>query len=144
MRAERKLKIFKKTSIGGLKRMYKKSISYIFDKNSWRSTSPEDYGKFKVLLHTRKSLKRLGDEMMIFKAPSIVGLNIIYHKSMEFIFDHTLARTQIATASEDNYLYRDLSNPVSSQEQIDKELKIFIYPTIENLKSLYYKSIGKI
>ena len=80
---------------------------------------------------------------MIFKAPTIVGLKIIYHKSMEFIFDHTIARTQVAGVSEDNYLYRDLSNPVNSQEQIETELKIFRFPTIEDLKSLYCKSIGK-
>ena len=34
MRSENKLKIFKKPSIGYLKRLYKKSISNIFDKNS--------------------------------------------------------------------------------------------------------------
>jgi len=140
MRAKMKLKMFKRTSIVQLKRMYNKSKSYIFDNDTWRSTSN---GEFKVLLHTRKSLKRFGDELSIFKAPTIVGLKIIYHKSMEFLFDHTLARTQIATVSEDNYLYRDLSNPVNTPDQIEKELKIFIYPTIENLKSLYYKSIGK-
>ena len=78
MRAEMKLKIFKKPSIGYLKKLYKKSISNIFDKNSWISTSPEYFGESKILLHTRKSLKRLGDELNIFKAPSIVGLKIIY------------------------------------------------------------------
>ena len=142
MRAENKLKIFKKPSIGYLKRLYKKSISNIFDKNSWISTSPETLGESRILLHTRKSLKRLGDELNIFKAPTIVGLKIIYSKSVAFLFENNWTEPQTATVSEDNYLYRDLSNPVNSPDQIEKELKIFNYPTIEYLKSLYSKSIG--
>jgi len=142
MRAEMKLKIFKKPSIGYLKKLYKKSISNIFDKNSWISTSPEYFGESKILLHTRKSLKRLGDELNIFKAPTIVGLKIIYYKSVAFLFDNNCPEPQTASVSEDNYLYRDLSNPVNSPDQIEKELNIFKYPTIEYLKSLYTKSIG--
>ena len=144
MRAENKLKIFKKPSIAYLKKLYKLSISNIFDKNSWISTSPEYYGESKILLHTRKSLKRLGEELNIFKAPTIVGLKIIYHKSVAFLFESECPEIQTVSASEDNYLYRDLSNPVKSPEQIEKELKIFKYPTIEYLKSLYSNSIGKI
>ena len=142
MRAENKLKIFKKPSIGYLKRLYKKSISNIFDKNSWISTSPETLGESRILLHTRKSLKRLGDELKIFKAPTIVGLKIIYSKSVAFLFESNWSELQTATVSEDNYLYRDLSNPVNTPDQIEKELKIFNYPTIEYLKSMYSKSIG--
>jgi len=144
MRAENKLKIFKKPSIAYLKKLYKLSISNIFDKNSWISTSPEYYGESKILMHTRKSLKRLGEELNIFKAPTIVGLKIIYHKSVAFLFESECPEIQTVPASEDNYLYRDLSNPVKSPEQIEKELKIFKYPTIEYLKSLYSNSIGKI
>ena len=142
MRAENKLKIFKKPSIGYLKRLYMKSISNIFDKSSWISNSPETLGESRILLHTRKSLKRLGDELNIFKAPTIVGLKIIYSKSVAFLFENNWSEPQTATVSEDNYLYRDLSNPVNSPDQIEKELKIFNYPTIEYLKSLYSKSIG--
>ena len=144
MRTENKLKIFKKPSIGYLKKLYKKSISNIFDKSSWISTSPEYFGESKILLHTRKSLKRLGEELNIFKAPTIVGLKIIYYKSVAFLFDSNCPEPQTATSSEDNYLYRDLSNPVISAEQREKELKIFNYPNIEYLKSLYYNSIGKL
>ena len=144
MRTENKLKIFRKPSITYLKKLYKKSISNIFDKNSWISSSPEYFGESKILLHTRKSLKRLGEELNIFKAPTIVGLKIIYHKSVAFLFDTECLEPQTATASEDNYLYRDLSNPVRSAEQTEKELKIFNYPNIEYLKSLYYNSIGKL
>ena len=142
MRAENKLKIFKKPSIGYLKKLYNKSISNIFDKSSWISTSPETLGESKILLHTRKSLKRLGDELNIFKAPTIVGLKIIYSKSVAFLFENNWSEPQAVAVSEDNYLYRDLSNPVNSPDQIEKELKIFHYPTIEYLKSLYSKSIG--
>jgi len=139
----KELKIFKKPSIGYLKRLYSKSITYIFDKNSWISDSPEYFGESKVLLHTRKSLKRLGDELNIFKAPSIVGLKIIYYKSLAFLFDSNCPEPQTANVSEDNFLYRDLSNPVNTPDQIERELKIFKYPTIEYLKSLYSNSIGK-
>ena len=142
MRAENKLKIFKKPSIGYLKKLYNKSISNIFDKSSWISTSPETLGESRILLHTRKSLKRLGDELNIFKAPTIVGLKIIYSKSVAFLFENNWSEPQAVAVSEDNYLYRDLSNPVNSPDQIEKELKIFHYPTIEYLKSLYSKSIG--
>ena len=95
-------------------------------------------------MHTRKSLKRFGDELKMFRAPSIVGLKIIYYKSIAFLFDSNCSEPQTATVTEDNYLYRDLSNPINSQEQSEKELKIFKYSNIEYLKSLYSKSIGKI
>jgi len=144
MGTDKKLKIFKKPSIAYLKRLYKKSISNIFDKNNWISNSPEYLGESKILLHTRKSLQRLGEELNIFKAPTIVGLKIIYHKSVAFLFDTNCMEPQTANVSEDNYLYRDLSNPVISAEQTEKELKIFKYPNIEYLKTLYSNSIGKL
>lgn len=142
MKTNKELKIFKKPSIEYLKKLYKKSITYIFDKNSWKSTATETYGESKILLHTRKSLKRFGDEMNIFKAPVIVGLKIIYYKSVSLLFDSNCPEPQTAAFSEDNYLYRDLSNPKISQDQSERELKIFKYPNIENLKFLYSKSIG--
>jgi effector-binding domain-containing protein len=144
MKTKNELKIFRKMSIGYLKKMYGKSMSYIFDKNSWVSTSEETYGEPKLFLHTRKSLKRFGNELKIFKAPTIVGLKIIYYKSVTFLFDNNSPQPQTAMASEDNYLYRDLSNPIDSQEQSEKELKIFKYPNIEYLKSLYSNSIGRL
>ena len=144
MKTKKQLRIFKKPSIGHLKKMYSKSISYIFDKNSWKSTAEETYGESRILLHTRKSFKRFGDELNIFKAPVIVGLKIIYYKSVSLLFDNNSLEHQTATVSEDNYLYRDLSNPINSSEQSEKELKIFKYPNIEYLKSLYSKSIGRL
>jgi len=144
MSIDNNLKIFKKPSIAYLKKLYKKSVYNIFDKNNWISSSPEYYGESRILLHTRKSLKKLSDELIIFKAPSIVGLKIMYYKSLAFMFDTRRAQPQTATVSEDNFLYRDLSDPVNSPEQIEMELNIFKYPTIEYLKSLYYKSIGKL
>jgi hypothetical protein len=144
METKKELRIFRKPSIEYLKRMYRKSITYIFDKESWKSTADDTYGESKILLHTRKSLKRFGNEMNIFKAPVIVGIKIIYYKSVSLLFDNDCLEPQAAMASEDNYLYRDLSNSVNSQESNEKELKIFRYPNIENLKSLYSKSIGRL
>lgn len=153
MKIENKLKIFRKPSIGYLKKLYKNSISNIFDINSWKSNSTDSFGESKILLHTRKSLKRFGNELKIFKVPSIVGLKIIYYKSLAFVFDRKPTEPQTALISEDNFLYRDLSSPDLSSpidvidhtpEQTEKELKIFKYPNIDYLKSLYYRSIGKI
>jgi hypothetical protein len=140
----KELKIFKKVSIGYLERMYEKSICYIFDKNKWKSQSPEHLGEFRVLLHTRKSLQKLGNELNIFKAPTIVGLKIIYNKSLAYLFDSNRKEPQTVVISEDNYLYRDLSNPKNSPDQSEKELKIFKFPTIDYLKSLYFKSSAKL
>lgn len=144
MDTRKELKIFRKPSIEYLKRMYRKSITYIFDKETWKSTADDTYGESRILLHTRKSLKRFGNEMNIFKAPVIVGIKIIYYKSVSLLFDNDCLEPKTAITSEDNYLYRDLSNPVNSQELNEKELKIFKYPNIENLKSLYSKSIGRL
>ena len=143
MRTKKELKIFRKTSIEYLKKMYNNSVTYIFDRNTWRSTAPEYYGESKVLLHTRKSIKRLGNELMIFKAPTIVGLKITYYKSMAFLFDRNRLQHQLVPVSEVNYLLRDLSNPTKTNEQTEKELNIFSLPSIDKLESLYYKSIGK-
>lgn len=143
MSAKKELKIFRKTSIEYLKKMYNNSVTYIFDRNTWRSTSPEYYGESKVLLHTRKSIKRLGNELMIFKAPTIVGLKITYYKSMAFLFDRNSLEHQLIPVSEANYLLRDLSNPINTTDQSEKELRIFSLPSIDKLESMYYKSIGK-
>jgi len=136
------LRIFRKPSIEYLKKMYRESVSYIFDKNSWTSTEPETYGESRILLHTRKSIERLGKELKIFKAPSIVGIKIIYYKSMAFVFEKYRDEHQMALVSEENYLLRDLST--SDSYTNDKELKIFKLPTIDKLEMLYYKSIGKL
>lgn len=135
------LKIFRKTSIEYLKKMYSKSVSYLFDKNTWRSTESDTYGKSRILLHTRKSLIRFGNELNIFKFPTIGGLKIIYHKSMALFFDKYQTEHQMALTSEENYLLRDLSS--SAEYANEKELKIFKLPTIDKLETLYYKSIGK-
>jgi hypothetical protein len=142
MSKRNELKIFKKTSIEYLKKMYDNSVSYIFAKNTWKSTSPEYYGEYRILLHTRKSLKRIGRELLIFKAPSINGLQISYYKSMAFIFDNFKLQHQIAGVSDDNYLLRDLST--SEEYANEKELKIFKFPSVDKLETLYYKNIGKL
>ncbi len=142
MKRAKELKIFRKISIEYLKNMYRKSVEYVFDKNSWKSTAPDSYGKSKILLHTRKSIKKVGEELKIFRAPTIVGIKIIYHKSMAYLFDSNCQEYTSREVSEDNYLLRDLSGSSRSNEQIEKELKIFRFPNIEYLERLYFKSIG--
>jgi len=143
MKRVKELGIFKKTSIKYLKKLYRKSVNYVFDKKTWISASPEYLGESKILLHTRKSLKRIGNELNIFKAPAIVGLKIIYYKSVAYLFDTNYAEHQLACLSEDNYLLRDLSNSNLAPEQDEKELKIFKFPNIDYLESLYHKSTVK-
>ncbi len=143
MKRAKELKIFRKSSIEYLKKMYRKSVDYVFDKNTWKSTAPDSYGKSKILLHTRKSLMRVGNELKIFRSPSIVGIKIIYHISMAYLFDSNCQEYTSSEVSEDNYLLRDLSGSSKSVEQAEKELKIFRFPNIEYLERLYFKSIGK-
>jgi len=133
------LKIFKKSSIGNLKKLYKNSVNYLFDKDTWRSTANDTYGELRVLLHTRKSLIKLGNELNIFKAPSIVGLQISYNKSLAFIFDSHFRENHLATISEDNFLLRDLSNSAINNDTAENELKIFKYLNIDYLESMYRK-----
>ena len=140
MKRAKELKIFRKTSIEYLKNIYRKSVEYVFDKESWRSKDPETYGKSKILLHTRKSLKKLGNEMNIFKAPSMVGIKIIYNKSLSYLFDSSSLAAKASLVSEDNYLLRDLSQSKNSIENSERELKIFKFLNIESLEKLYFKN----
>jgi hypothetical protein len=63
---------------------------------------------------------------------------------LAYLFENNWPEPQTATIREDNFLLRDLSNPLKSSEQTEKELKIFRFPNIDYLESLYYKSIGKL
>jgi hypothetical protein len=141
MNKKNELKIFRKTSIEYLKKMYAESASYIFDKENWRSTSPETYGESKVFLKTRKSISKFGKELKIFKSPSIVGLKISYYKSMNFVFEKYRREHRLALIAEENYLLRDL--PESAAYTDDSEWKIFKLPTIEKLEFLYFKNNRK-
>ena len=142
MKEKNELKIFRKTSIEYLKKMYTRSASYIFDKENWRSTAPDTYGKSKVLLKTRKSITKFGKELKIFKSPSIVGLKISYYKSMNFVFEKYRREHRMALIAEENYLLRDL--PESAAYTDDSEWKIFKLPTIEKLEFLYFKNKEKL
>lgn len=139
MKTNRKMR---KISKEYLAKMCSKSIFNIFNKNIWKSKEVDTYGKSRILLHTRKSVKQFGNELNIFKYPTIEGLKIIYHKSMSMFFDKYDHEHQMEMISEENYLLRDLST--SSECGNENELKIFKLPTIEKLEKLYYKSIGKI
>ena len=142
MKTKRGLKVLKKTSTEYLKTMYNKSVSYIFKKETWRSTETETYGKSKILLNTRQSLKKLGNELDFFKFPTIEGVKISYYKTMGLFFDKFELEHQIAMTSEENYLLRDLTS--SNEVTNENELKIFKLSTVDKLEKLYFKSIGKI
>ena len=147
MKTKRQLKIFRNPSIEYLKTLYNKSVSYLFDNSDWKSASASQKHSSKrtrVLRYTKKSLKQFGDELNIFKIPVIKDLKIIYYKSMEFVFDNNGPEPQIASAWEDNLQFSDFPTAEDSLSRSEKELSIFKAPSIENLKQLYYKSIGKI
>jgi hypothetical protein len=116
--------------------MYQRSIGYVLDKNTWKSNDPETMGKSRFLLHTRKSLKKVGEELKIFNAPSIVGIKIIYSKSLAYLFDSSCRDSQVNGHFEENYLLREFSEQA---EQTEKELKIFKFPNIDYLERLYIK-----
>ncbi len=139
MKSKKPLKIFKKISIEYLKKRYRESIEYVFDKNTWRSTEPETFGESKVLLRTRKSLQKFGNDMKIFKAPTMHGLKIVYYKTYSLLFDNYALATKPATEADDDYLLRDLSSSEKDLTSTNKELRIFKLPKIENLEKLYFR-----
>lgn len=144
MKSEKPLKIFKKISIEYLKNSYRKSIEYVFDKNTWRSTEPETYGESKVLLKTRKSLQKFGNDMNIFKVPTMHGLKIVYYKTYSMLFDNYAMATKTSREADDDFLLRDLSESEQHTSTSKKELRIFKLPTIDNLEKLYFKRKSKI
>jgi len=138
MRESNELKIFRKMSIEYLKRMYSNSVSYVLDKNTWRSNSPDSFGESKFLLRTRKSIRKIGSELRIFQFPMIDGVRIIYNKSVAFVFEKYQNEHLLVLTSEENYLLRDLST--SAESANDKELKIFKLSTIDKLEALYFNN----
>ncbi len=80
-----------------------------------------------------------GSELKIFKSPSIVGLKLIYHRSVSYLFDNYNLNSKLAPAAEDNFLLRDLTNSKVQTEENEDDLKIFHFPGIDYLKSLYFK-----
>jgi len=147
MRTEDELKIFRKPSIEYLKRLYNKSVSYLFDNKYWKSEL--SYSKYTLrgvrgLKRTRKSIKKLGNELRIFKAPSIDNLKAMYYKSMAYVFEKKSMEFDTSMFTEEYPTqYWDLSVSGNSYKRPENELNIFYAPTIDNLKLLYYKSIGK-
>ena len=140
MKTKRGLKVLKKHSTEYLKKVYNRSVSYILKKETWRSTESETYGKSKILLNTRQSLKKIGNELDFFKFPTIEGVKISYYKTMGLFFDKFEPEHQIAMTSEENYLLRDLT----SSDEVENELKIFKLSTVDKLEKLYFKSVGKL
>jgi hypothetical protein len=136
MKTRNQLKIFNKTSIDFLKKIYI-GMSYVFTQNSWKSARAGNYWDSRIFGIPDAQFKRIGNELKIFKVPSIAGLKITYYKCIAFVFDKNHLVHQIASGSEENFLLRDLSS--SAQNSNEKELKIFKFLNIDKLEKLSFK-----
>ncbi|MDD3320765.1 MAG: hypothetical protein PHS59_04910 [Paludibacter sp.] len=123
----KELNIFKSSSIENLKSLYYKSISFLFDRDSWRSETYEREFSFTDIdvKYIKRRIRRNGDELKIFRNSSIENLKSLYSKSLGFVFDHNKAET-------DKTLNMDENNTTLNSEDL------FMPTTIENLKSRYY------
>lgn len=131
MKRANESKIFRKNSIEYLKKAYRNSVSYMLGKTGYGENSQRG-----LFSRTRKSLKKVGEDLKIFRAPSIVGIKIIYHKSLSYLFDSSELHKR-TPVSEDKFLLRDLTG---SPKPDEKELKIFRFPNIDYLERLYFGS----
>ena len=129
------LSIFNTPSIDYLKTLYYKSISFLFEGISSKTeTSYSDYS-FRESHNSqsqKKSFRKFGKELKIFKTPTIESLKSMYNKSMAFVFEKNRLEPEIALCSEEN-------NSINDTTRFEKELNIFNTPTIESLKKLYTK-----
>ncbi|NDP21229.1 MAG: hypothetical protein GZ091_09130 [Paludibacter sp.] len=136
------LSIFNTPSIDYLKTLYYKSISFFFESNVSKSESSYfDYSfrEGSENIHSQKrSFRKLGKELKIFKTPSIESLKTMYSKSVAFVFEKNRLEPEIALFSEENNSRNDIT-----LNQLEKELNIFNTPTIESLKRLYSKNTRK-
>jgi len=141
MKEKKELKVLRKRSTEYLMKMYSKGVSFLFDKSTWKSTDSDGVEKIRLLLKSRKSLKKIGKELKIFKFPTIVGVKIIYYNSMSLFFDKFEPEHQKEMIAEGNYLLRDIST--SSSFGNENELKIFKWLTVDHLEKQYLKSRSK-
>jgi len=84
----RDLKIFNKPSIDALKFLYKKSIGYVLNKESWNFKTPLITRTIRILNknhRTKKMLNKIGDELRIFNNPSIESLKAIYIRTSNYL-----------------------------------------------------------
>lgn len=141
MREKMELKIFRKASIEYLKKMYNESVELFFDKDLWVSRDPETFGKSRVLLKTRRSLKRIGSELNIFRLPTVEGMRIVYDRSKTYVNFFFRADRKLAVVNGSDFLLRDDLNE-SADYLNESELKIFRLPTIDKLEVLYRHKKG--
>ena len=101
----------------------------------------EAFRKYNESLNPKKSGKQFGYSLNIFRSPNIEALKFLYHKSIAYVYDQNYWKIDdtnenaeiIGVESDVKRKYR--------YKKLGKELNIFKSSSIENLKSLYYKSI---
>lgn len=147
MKRENELRIFRRVSIEYLKRSYYNSISYLFDTANWKpkSTFSRTFlGRSINFQRAKRSLKWIVEDLNVFKTSAIMSLKLAFRKGMASVFKNKFMEPQAALFLDDySNQYWDASNVENSNNQFEKELNIFRTTTIENLKLLYNKSIGK-
>lgn len=84
----RELNIFNKPSIDALKFLYKRSIGYVLNKESWNFETPLISRTIRILNknhRTKKMLNKIGDELRIFNSPSIESLKAVYAMTCNYL-----------------------------------------------------------
>ncbi len=126
-RIGKELNIFKSASIENLKSLYYKSISFLFDRNSWK-TDPNysDFSFNESEFRSDRKRRRIktGNELRIFKAPNIESLKTMYTRSLSFVFER-------------NKFEPDFAVCVDESNSRKKTLNIFENITIDSLKKKY-------
>ena len=84
----RELNIFNKPSIDALKYLYKRSLGYVLNKESWNLETPFISRTIRILNRnhrTKKMLNKIGDELRIFNNPSIESLKALYIMTSNYL-----------------------------------------------------------
>lgn len=136
------LNIFRTPNIEALKFLYHKSVAFVYDNNYWKYEESTISDSFENLNENQQIKKGWGKDLSIFNTPSIDYLKTLYYKSISFLFEGISSKTE---TSYSDYSFRESHNTQSQKRsfrKFGKELKIFKTPTIENLKSMYNKSMA--
>lgn len=107
MKTSKELKIFRKASIEYLKRLNSKSLTYVFGFRNKTFQAGESYSRLHVLRRSRQSLKRFAREMNIFKAPVIVGLQIMYFRTYSYVFENIHSEPSFEMGQDVEWDFRD-------------------------------------
>jgi len=118
----KELNIFKSASIDNLKSLYYKSMSFLFDRSSWKTDSYSDFSfnEYESKSERKSRIRKIGKELKIFKAPSIDTLKTLYNNSLSFAFERNKLEPDFATCGEEN-----------------KDMSLFEDTSIESLKRKY-------